>query len=232
MSIWLQNKLHPSLKYFQTLLNAYFEGLLPRLKEPTAGQLETLAETLQENGFEAIKAEYIYTVVKEVTTYDPNNQPVTRWVQAEDLPPLVGDALNLLNSYAQSTQLLQESLSNFDWQLFTDWYRIFMMPAQQQTCYNIAYQKYGARTAQVQQLATATATLNGQKTKLEALLPKDCKLRETPAPRFLDGQRSGVPAQRQGAAAERPLRQQRPVQRSRPFAVPPAGSIHQRRHRQ
>ncbi len=185
MSCYLQNTLHPTLPYFQTLLNAYFEGLLARLKTPTAGQLEALAENLQENGFEAIKAEYLYAIVKKVTTYDTANQPVVNYVQADDLPPRLGDALNLLNSYAQKVQLLQESLANFDWQLFADWYRIFMMPPQQQqTCYNIAYQKYGARTAQVQQLATATAALDEQKGKVEEQLPSDCQLRETPAPRF------------------------------------------------
>lgn len=184
MSCYLQNTLHPSLPYFQPLLDAYFEGLLPRLTAPEAGQLAALAEVLQENGFQAIKAEYVYTIMKEVVTRDPNDKKVITYVQADDLPPRLGDALNLLNLYAQNTQLLQESLDNFDWQLFADWYRIFLTPDQQQTCYNIAYQKYGDRSGQTQQLAAAAKTLNDQIAAVEAQLPEDCELRKSPAPRF------------------------------------------------
>ena len=183
MSSYLQRKVHPQVEYFQTLMNGFFDGLLAQLNTPTPGQLETLEESLQEAGFESLKAGYIYTVEQKVTTYDPSDQPVITWVQANDLPARVGDALNLLNADAQAAQLLQESLANFDWQLFADWYRIFMMPAQQQTAFNIAYQKYLARAAPAQELVQAVQTLDTQEAAVEALLPQDCRLRQTAAPR-------------------------------------------------
>ncbi|WP_141715832.1 hypothetical protein [Burkholderia ubonensis] len=185
MSCFLQNTLRPTLPYFQVLLNAYFEGLLGKLKNPQPSQLATLEEELQENGFQSIKAEYVYTIVKKVVTYDPLNQPVVTYVQVDDLPLRVGDALNLLNFHAQSVQLLAESLANFNWQMFADWYRIFMAVAsQQQTCYNIAYRKYGGLAAQTQQLDAATKTLDDQIAAVEAQLPPDCMLQKSPAPRF------------------------------------------------
>jgi hypothetical protein len=184
MSCYLQNTVRPTLPYFQVLLNAYFEGLLPRLKNPQPGQLAALAENLQENGFQTIRGEYIYTIVEKVTTYDTNNQPVVTYVQVDDLPPRLGDELNLLNSYWQNVQLLLESLANFDWQLFADWYRIFMVPAKQQICFNIAYQKYQDRTAQTDQIDAATGTFEDQFQKVKGQLPEDCELQKTPAPRF------------------------------------------------
>jgi len=185
MSSYLQNTLRPTLPYFQVLLNAYFEGLLQKLNTPQPNQLAALAEDLQENGFQAIKAEYIYTIVVKVVTYDTNNQPVVTYVQADDLPPRVGDALNLLNFYTQSVQFLQQSLASFQWQLFADWYRIFMATVgQQQTAYNIAYQKYNDLSTQTDQLEAATKTLNDQIDAVQAQLPEDCELQQTPAPRY------------------------------------------------
>ena len=185
VSCFLQNTLRPTLPYFQVLLNAYFEGLLGKLGKPQPSQLATLKEELQENGFQSIKAEYIYTIVKKVTTYDPLNQPVVTYVQVDDLPLRLGDALNLLNFYAQSVQLLTESLANFNWQLFADWYRIFMAVAsEQQTSYDVAYRKYGDLAGQARQLDTATKTLADQIAAVEAQLPPDCVLQQTPAPRF------------------------------------------------
>ena len=82
-------------------------------------------------------------------------------------------------------ELLKESLDNFDWQLFADWYRIFMATvAQQQTCYNIAYRKYNALGGETQQLADAARLLTDQIAVVEAQLPKGCKLNQAPGPRF------------------------------------------------
>ncbi len=185
MSCYLQNKLQPTLPYFQVLLNAYFEGLLGKLQQPAPNQLATLDEELQENTFQSIKAEYIYTIIQQVTTSDTDNQPIVTRVQVDNLPPSLGDALNLLNFYAQSVQLLQESLANFQWQLFADWYRIFMaVSTEQQTAYNIVYQKYNDLNVQTQQLAIATDILNQQIAIVNAQIPKDCELQQVPAPRY------------------------------------------------
>lgn len=208
MSCYLQNKLQPTLPAFQLLLNAYFEGLLGKLQHPAPNQFATLKEELQENGFQSIKAEYIYTIVKQLTTYGPDDRPVVTIVPVDILPPKVGDALNLLNFYAQGVQLLQESLENYRWQLFADWYRIFMaISSQQQTAYNIAYQKYTGLEAQTQQLANATAVLNQQIALVNSQLPPGCALEQVPAlrywqandPVFLLGGEAMPPAGRYGS---------------------------------
>lgn len=186
MASYLQDKLRPSQPYFQTMLSAWFEGLAGKLAQPAPSQLTTLDEELHENGFKSIKGEYIYTIAR--TDADEQGRTVTAGVDPSTLPPALGDALNLLNFYAQGVQLLQASLANEQWQLFADWYRIFMAASKdQQTAYDIAYQKYNGLGTLVQQLAAATATLDQQHAAVEARLPEGCALKQTAAPRYWQG---------------------------------------------
>lgn len=186
MASYLQDKLRPSQPYFETMLSAYFEGLAGKLAQPAPSQLASLDEELHENGFKAIKAEYIYTIAS--TARDEAGQDVTAGAEPAALPPALGDALNLLNFHAQGVQLLQSSIENEQWQLFADWYRIFMAKSQdQQAAYNIAYQKYNSMDTLATQLAAASATLEKQYAAVSAQLPEGCVLRKTAAPRYWQG---------------------------------------------
>ncbi|HWJ93729.1 MAG TPA: hypothetical protein VNT33_03340, partial [Telluria sp.] len=186
MASYLQDKLRPSQPYFETMLSAYFEGLAGKLAQPAPSQLASLDEELHENGFKAIKAEYIYTIAS--TSKDEAGAEVTAGAEAATLPPALGDALNLLNFYAQGVQLLQACIENEQWQLFADWYRIFMAGSKdQQAAYNIAYQKYNSMDTLAQQLASASATLDRQYAAVKAQLPEACTLQKTAAPRYWQG---------------------------------------------
>lgn len=185
MSCYLQATLTPQVPYFQTLLNAFFEGLWGKLQQPLPSILSKLREELHENRFQSIKAEYLYAVVEPGEGTDSDGNPVTVQVDLADQPPAIGDQLNLLNLYAQAMQLIQEGIANANWQLFADWYRIFMSkPAGQQTAYDVAYAQYQAVQGQGQALSDANAKLQAQYDKVVAMLPPGCSLEQVPAPRF------------------------------------------------
>ena len=181
ISVFLKELSHPELPYFEVLLNAYFQGLLNTLKQPAAGQLAAMEQALQEKEFRSIKAEYLYSVVTKIVAPDGSIQ----YIGLDDLPSNLGGALNLLNEYAQDSQLLQASLAKYQWQLFSDWYRIFMsQKSTQQESYNIAYTKYSGITDMQNQVIAACNKENIQQQKVTAQLPEGCILHKVPAPRY------------------------------------------------
>lgn len=186
MSAYLQNKLQPDMPYFQAMLAAYFDGLLDKLKQPAPSQLATLAEELHEQGFGAIKAEYLYAIVPDIA---PGGSglvaPGDGAGAGTALPARVGDALNLLNTRAQAVQLLQESLTYAQWQLFANWYRIFMSSStDQQQAYAIAFAQYQSVAQQASDVPPALAALEAQRAIVAAQVPDGMVLRKVPAPCF------------------------------------------------
>lgn len=185
MSSYLQSTLHPQVPYFQTLLDAYFEGLWGKLQQPLPSLLSKLEEELHENRFQSIKAEYLYAVVEPGEGTDSDGDPVTVQVDLSAQPPALGDELNRLNLYAQAMQLLQEGIANANWQLFADWYRIFLAaPTNQQDAYDVAYAQYQAVQAQGPLLQQATDKMQQQRDKVIAMLQPGWTLEQVPAPRF------------------------------------------------
>ncbi|MCR9072745.1 MAG: hypothetical protein NXI18_13585 [Alphaproteobacteria bacterium] len=171
VSCYLQNQVHPDLDYFQVLLNGFLEGLLGTLATPQPGQLAALEEALHQNRFQAINGGYIYSIQSDG--------------KAIDLPVRLGDALNTLNQKAQTVQRLEAEIASYQWQLFADWYRIFMSDtADQQTSYNIAYNKLNGYSTLSGSLATARSALQTQTGVVTAQLPPGASLVQVPAARY------------------------------------------------
>lgn len=172
ISCYLQNRVQPSRQNFQTFLNGYLDGLLNAFATPQPGQIASLYDGLHQARFSSAPGGEIYTVVSSEGT------PVA-------LPLALGDALNDLNESAQTCARLSAEMESFCWQLFADWYRIFLSdPTQQQNSYQTTYAKYQALDSRQQALNAAQSELSTKQTALTQKIPSGSTLRQTAAPRY------------------------------------------------
>ena len=179
MSSYLLGKIESPPEYCELLLDAYFEGLLTKLNEPQSNQLNRLREELHELGFRSDKAEYLYSITEQVGTDSIQ-------VEAEDLPPAIGDALNALNMSERRLALLIESMAKYQWQLFSDWYRIFMVDdvTLQQGSYDVANNKLKELPRLHRTIELAARAVQIERGALIEQLLDNQQLQQLPAPRF------------------------------------------------
>lgn len=185
LSAYFRGLLQPGNCLFEQMLCAFQEGLLPRFSEPGPGVLARLAEALHDNGFQAVDAGQIYSIVV--------NDPDGTQTEATDLPLPIAAALNLLNVKALAFEEVATSVQSFQWRMFADWYRYF----QADPLYNDAVSNHSgllysdwtqADTGLKARYDEARSALNDQLNQLTALLATAPDtpfiLKQSPAPRY------------------------------------------------
>ncbi|WP_460112228.1 hypothetical protein [Streptomyces platensis] len=169
----------PGLSLFETLLEALQSGLIESFTQPTAGGLTRLLERLHDQRLARTAGGTVYSIVSaDDSSSDPSELINVPAPLAADL-----DQLNVLRRHADQCAFHTDW---YRWQLFADWYRIFMAaPDQQNDAYAIAQQRYGdweALAGKRDELATAAST---QYTKVSHQLGPNMRLRARPAEPFV-----------------------------------------------
>ena len=176
LAAYFRGATHPALPAVEELLTLYLTGLLPSLATPAAGELAALEEALHELQFTAIDGGTVYTIMRGAS-------------EATELPPLLADALNLLNICQQAADIAAVELRQAKWQLFSSWYRLFEADPDNQDEQNAARDGFSrqltlqsAVAAHAQRSARAAAD---QKSAAEQMLTgSDLTLTPVPAARY------------------------------------------------
>jgi len=193
-SAYFRNLDHPDIPLFEPLLNAFQMGLFSSFQQPTTNQLQSLYEELHEEEFRSIDAGTVFAeLIQNDTLKTGTIYSIVRDMdggsgeqdEAIDIPLQLADALNLLNVYKGEYDLCQSAMIQFRWQLFADWYRIFVADQDTQNlAFQVAYRKYAEwgnlsneNDAIVTKLTTQLATVQGE-------LSDGLILKEIPAPRY------------------------------------------------
>jgi hypothetical protein len=170
---------HPDVPLFETLLDAFQSGLLEVFKQPSANSLTELEERLHDQRYAGVRSGKVFSIVSPKDT-SPNPSELI------DLPAPLADDLNELNVLRQQADQCAFHADWFRWQLFADWYRIFMIdPNERSAAYALAQQRYGAWDTLQQKRDALYKAAHAQYEKVEAELPPEMLLRGAPATRFV-----------------------------------------------
>jgi hypothetical protein len=163
---------HPDLPAFEELLTLYITGLMPTLAAPEAGQLAALDEALHELQFTAIDAGTIYTIMQGTD-------------EDTGLPLPLADALNLLNVRRQAADAAADQVRNANWQLFSNWYRLFEVALNDQgAALNAFDRQLRVLRPLKQRRDEAEAAAAKQKEVVEQMLGSGLTLASSPAARY------------------------------------------------
>ena len=186
LSAYFKSLNHPEVELFEPLLNAFQMGFLSTFQKPQPNRLEGLFESLHEKTFSSKDSGTLYTIVKKGDGggVEGNDQEVLI-----DLPLHLADELNKLNICQQKYDRSLADLNGLRWQLFADWYRIFV--ATDPTTYNtanlVASHRFHDRYKELSDaFSTASKELSGQRSAVDEILKssKDLMLKPVPAPRY------------------------------------------------
>lgn len=142
---YFRNQLHPEIPFFETLLNAFQNGLLSEFMQPKPDQLAQLEEMLHQKTFASFNRGTIYQIIRQEKD-SPEEIEVS-------LPLPLAESLNQLNVYQQQCDFHNDYTSEFQWQLFSDWYKLVNThePSTQNTLYQIIYQNLGRTWPDIQE---------------------------------------------------------------------------------
>jgi hypothetical protein len=142
---YFRDVMHPNIPFFETLLNAFQNGLLTDFQQPQPDQLAKLQEELHKKTFASFDSGTIYQVVKP-----EQDQPESDDVY---IPLPIAESLNLLNVYQQQYDFYADYILEFQWQLFSDWYRLVNTTdaTLQNTLFQQIYNKIGRVWPTIQQ---------------------------------------------------------------------------------
>ncbi|RPD42788.1 hypothetical protein [Chitinophaga barathri] len=115
-SAYFKDQYYKDQPFFEQLFDAFQMGLLEDFRQPTPDQMALLEEALHQDEFANQQSGIIYLIVVK---NDRNEE-----IPVENLPVALGDALNLLNFYRQQLDEYRFFVSSFQWELFSDWYRL------------------------------------------------------------------------------------------------------------
>ena len=183
MSAYFRGLNHPDLPLFEQLLSAFSMGLLSNFAQPVPGQLAALHESMHEKGFLSADSGSISTIVTaaSLTAKSPPGDDD----MAPNLPLPLADALNLLNQYQQQYDLAQKEQTQYRWNLFADWYRIFQVaPDSQDDAIATFARRFDLWPSIQRNSATAKQQLDAQSGIVNPMLGTDWVLKAVPAPRF------------------------------------------------
>jgi hypothetical protein len=179
LAAYFMGRDHPDVPLFETLLDAFQSGLVESFKQPTPDGLAALQERLHAQRYAGRHAGTVYSIVAaDDTSPDPR--------ELIDLPAQLAADLDQLNVLRQQADQCGFHADWYRWQLFADWYRIFMVNADEQDdAYVVAQQRYAGWST----LSGKLDTLNASAAKLHdtvvAALGPNMVLRAGPASRFL-----------------------------------------------
>jgi hypothetical protein len=187
-SAYFRDMLHQDNSFFEQLLNAFQIGLLSEFKQPKPDQLAQMEEIIYQKEFAGASSGTVYSVAK----MPPDEyRKSLRQDEAPDntLPLDLAEALNLLNVYQQQVDFFSDYTARFQWQLFSDWYRL--MKADDNTKRNNLSSLIGMGIRDWSQMLATAGTLDTKlkeqlarvKAQISALGP-DMILKADPAPRY------------------------------------------------
>lgn len=170
---------HPDVPLFETLLDAFQSGLLDAFKQPSANALAELEESLHDQRYAGLQSGAVFSIVSSSDDGSDAHELI-------DLPTPLADDLNQLNALRRQADQCAFHADWFRWQLFADWYRIFMIdPAERNTAYQLAQRRYGGWDALAQRCDGLVRAAQTQYEQVIGELGPDMRLREAPASRFL-----------------------------------------------
>ena len=159
---------------FEQILDGFQRGLLDSFKEPEPNQLAQLAESLHDATFAGLQSGTIYSIVA------PKGEEEE---EAIELPLPLADSLNQLNLLQQQFDLCSAHVNWFRWQLFADWYRIFMAK-EPNASFQAAAERYGSWSELETECNEIAAARKAQLAAVKAQLGSELKLKEVPATRY------------------------------------------------
>ncbi len=166
---------YPAIKTVEELLTLFITGLLPNFATPAAGQLALLKEALHELQFAGLDGGTIYTVARGTDEVD-------------DLPLALADELNLLNVMQQAADAAAVQVRQAKWQLFSSWYRLFLVDPTDTNAMNAAFTAFSAQfhlqAGIAQNWKAATDALATKKKAVGHMLSGGLTLTEVPAERY------------------------------------------------
>lgn len=179
LAAYFMGRDHPDVPLFETLLDAFQSGLLETFKQPTPDGLAALRERLHAQRYSGQRSGTVYSIVAAGDT-SPNPRELI------DLPARLAadlDALNVLTGQADQCGFHADW---YRWQLFADWYQIFMVDSDQvDDAYAVAQQRYAGWSTLSGALAELVAAAAKQQAAVVAQLDPTMVLRSAPATRFL-----------------------------------------------
>jgi hypothetical protein len=179
LAAYFMGRDHPDVPLFETLLDAFQSGLIESFKQPTPDGLAALQERLHAQRYAGQHSGTVYSIVAaDDTSPDPR--------ELIDLPAQLAADLDQLNVLRQQADQCCFHADWYRWQLFADWYRIFMVNAgDQDTAYAAAMQRYGGWSTLSGKRDSLDAAADKQYAKVVAELGPNMVLRAGPANRFL-----------------------------------------------
>ncbi|HEY5981822.1 MAG TPA: hypothetical protein VIT41_19520 [Microlunatus sp.] len=179
LAAYFMGRDHPNVPLFETLLDAFQSGLLETFQQPTPDGLSALQERLHAQRYAGEHSGTVYSIVAaDDTSPDPR--------ELIDLPTRLAADLDQLNVMRQQADQCGFHADWYRWQLFADWYRIFMVdPSQTDDAYAVAQQRYAGWTTLSEAQTALTGAADRQYAAVVAQLAATMRLRSAPAARFL-----------------------------------------------
>jgi hypothetical protein len=165
----------PGGPLFEDLLNAFQRGLLDAFAQPEAGQLARLEEQLHDAPFAGVEAGTVYSVAAAGGKAEGEGESTP--------PPRLAGALEELNRFQRRADLCSAHVAWFRWQLFADWYRIFLA-TEPEPFYHAAKARYIRWTGLEEAQREAAMALEGQLRVVGEMLGSGQRLKAQPAPRY------------------------------------------------
>jgi hypothetical protein len=169
---------HPGEPLFETMLDAFQSGLLEAFTQPRPNDLAEMAERLHAQRFAATPGGTSYSIV-DADDQGPDSAELI------DLPAPLGDDLDTLNLGREHADQYAGYADWYRWQLFADWYRIFMVDQGDQThAFQIAMDRADGWGDLSAARDTAETAARDQLTAVQNQLGPGMRLRGGPAERF------------------------------------------------
>ena len=179
LAAYFMGRDHPNVPLFETLLDAFQSGLLETFKQPTSDGLAALRERLHAQRYAGQHSGTVYSIVAADDT-GPNPRELI------DLPGRLAADLDQLNVLQGQADQCDFHADWYRWQLFADWYRIFIVDADlQDDAYAVAQQRYAGWATLSAAQATLAGAVGRQHAAVVAQLATTMRLRSAPAARFL-----------------------------------------------
>ncbi len=179
---YFKDLLHPDTPFFETLLNAFQNGLLSEFMQLKTDQLAQLNEVLHQKTFASISTGTVYQITRPAK--DSPDEPDVAF------PLPLAEALDTLNVYQQQVDFYERYTLGFQWQLFADWYRMVNTKDAnlQNTLFQLIYNSIGNTWPSIQATSNQLATQLNEQTayvnELISTIDNTLQLKETSPARY------------------------------------------------
>ena len=225
LAAYFTARIKPGESLFETLLTAFQYGLTETFKQPSAGGLTKLQEQVHDQRFAGMEGGTVYSIVSADDSRPDSGELI-------GLPAPLADALDQLNVLREQADQCAFHADWYRWQMFTDWYRIFMItpPERQAEAYAIAAERYRDWAALKAKRDGLAAAAQAQHDQVTSQLGPDMRLRPAPAAPFVQPSDPTAADHRQRGQLPGPVRRRRAVHRRRLPGLPDQRPVAHCRH--